>query len=226
MLNQYNTIKYSLLVFRISWRIRQMRIYSLITKCQIIDQYVENSLSLFLENQANVQQLSKLMREPILAWDESKDSLDIILEMNMDKILDHPVLIEILNLIYEGVFTVDSNYLELSQTFSSLFYMRAFEMKSIFAKLWHNVKNLGIFPGDKRQSGLHFHIWKNCIEERLLDETMISGLIWAFFFFNVSSYLGMSANFKAMNDKIFGEEFVYATHILLSSEPSRKMMFC
>lgn len=33
MLSQYNTVKYALLVFRVSWRIEKMKVYSLITKC-------------------------------------------------------------------------------------------------------------------------------------------------------------------------------------------------
>ena len=33
---------------------------------------------------------------------ERKDSLDIMLEMNMDKLLKHPVIVEVLNLVYEG----------------------------------------------------------------------------------------------------------------------------
>jgi len=33
MIHQYNTIKVALLVYRVSWRIEQKKIYSLITKC-------------------------------------------------------------------------------------------------------------------------------------------------------------------------------------------------
>ena len=33
MLSQYNTIKYAMLIYRISWKISQKKIYSLITKC-------------------------------------------------------------------------------------------------------------------------------------------------------------------------------------------------
>lgn len=37
MLSQYNTIKYALLIYRISWKIAQKRIYSLITKCSLLN---------------------------------------------------------------------------------------------------------------------------------------------------------------------------------------------
>ena len=40
ILSQYNTVKYSLLIFRISWKIEQKNIYSLITKCQLMNNYV------------------------------------------------------------------------------------------------------------------------------------------------------------------------------------------
>ena len=33
VLSQYNTIKYALLIYRVSWKIKQKNIYSLITKC-------------------------------------------------------------------------------------------------------------------------------------------------------------------------------------------------
>jgi len=44
ILSQYNTIKVALLIFKISWRIEQMNIYSLITKCQLINKYIQKSL--------------------------------------------------------------------------------------------------------------------------------------------------------------------------------------
>lgn len=62
---------------------------------------------------------------------ERKDSLDIMLEMNMDKLLKHPVIVEVLNLVYEGQYSVDSNALNLSQTFQSFFQMEASDLKSI-----------------------------------------------------------------------------------------------
>lgn len=71
------------------------------------------------------------MSEPIFHMTERKDSLDIMLEMNMDKLLKHPVIVEVLNLVYEGQYSVDSNALNLSQTFQSFFQMEASDLKSI-----------------------------------------------------------------------------------------------
>jgi len=57
------------------------------------------------------------MREPIFHLSERKDSLDIMLEMKMEKLLQHPVIIEVVNLAYEGKFSVESSALSLSSTF-------------------------------------------------------------------------------------------------------------
>jgi len=46
------------------------------------------------------------MSEPILNMSEKKDSLDIMYEMNMQELLKHPVVIEVLNLVYEGKYSV------------------------------------------------------------------------------------------------------------------------
>ena len=48
-LSQYNTVKLSLLVYRVSWRIQEKKIYSLTTKCQILNKYILGSLWKFLE---------------------------------------------------------------------------------------------------------------------------------------------------------------------------------
>jgi hypothetical protein len=51
MLSQYNTIKYALLIYRISWKIAQKRIYSLITKCSLLNAYLQKSLEGYLLRQ-------------------------------------------------------------------------------------------------------------------------------------------------------------------------------
>ena len=45
---------------------------------------------------------------------ERKDSLDIMLEMNMEKLLKNPVIVEVLNLVHEGKYSVDSSAVNLS----------------------------------------------------------------------------------------------------------------
>ena len=100
MLSQYNTVKYSLLIYRISWRIKQKKIYSLITKCQLLNNYIIKGISNYLNRQSHIAQLYRFMREPIINLTEKKDSLDIIYEMQMEELLKHPVVVELLNLVY------------------------------------------------------------------------------------------------------------------------------
>jgi len=54
MLSQYNTIKYSLLIYRVSWKIENRKIYSLITKCYLINSYIRASLVKYLQKQHHI----------------------------------------------------------------------------------------------------------------------------------------------------------------------------
>ena len=54
------------------------------------------------------------MSEPILHMTERKDSLDIMYEMNMQELLKHPVVVEVLNLVYEGKYSVSQSALSMS----------------------------------------------------------------------------------------------------------------
>jgi hypothetical protein len=54
MLTQFNTIKYSLLIYRISWKIAEKKIYSLITKCSLLNNYIHKSLENYLERQHHI----------------------------------------------------------------------------------------------------------------------------------------------------------------------------
>jgi len=49
MLSTFNTIKYALLIYRISWKIAKKKIYSLITKCSLLNAYIQKSLENYLE---------------------------------------------------------------------------------------------------------------------------------------------------------------------------------
>jgi hypothetical protein len=99
------------------------------------------------------------MREPIFHMTERKDSLDIMLEMNMESLLNNPVIVEVLNLVNEGKYSVDSSAMSLSQTFQSFFSMDAADLKSINDRLIANIISFGDSGGGK-QSSLQFHIWK------------------------------------------------------------------
>jgi len=54
MLSQFNTIKYSLLIYRISWKIAEKKIYSLITKCSLLNNYIHKSLENYLARQHHI----------------------------------------------------------------------------------------------------------------------------------------------------------------------------
>ena len=71
-------------------------------------------MSNYFEKQNNILVLFKFMIEPILHMSERKDSLDIMYEMNMQELLKHPVVIEVLNLVYEGKFSVSQSALSMS----------------------------------------------------------------------------------------------------------------
>jgi len=75
------------------------------------------------------------MSEPILHMTERKDSLDIMYEMNMQKLLQHPVVVEVLNLVYEGKYSVSSSSLSMSQTFQCTLEMETMSLKSINDRL-------------------------------------------------------------------------------------------
>ena len=66
IISSYNTIKVSLLIFKVTFRVEQLNIYSLITKCQLLNKYMEDSLTEYLQMQTNIGQLYKFMMEPIL----------------------------------------------------------------------------------------------------------------------------------------------------------------
>lgn len=103
------------------------------------------------------------MLEPVLDLKHQQDSLDIMLEMHMQQTLNHPVIIEVLNLVYEGQYSVDSSLIALSQTMFCFFSLKTFDQKSLTDRLILNIKTFGEFAGE-RQSSLQYNIWKYCIQ--------------------------------------------------------------
>ena len=123
VVSQFNTIKITLLIYRICWKIEERQIYSLITKCSALQSYLISSICKYFEHQSNILILYKLMSEPILHMTEKKDSLDIMYEMNIWELLQHPVVVEVLNLVYEGKYSISTQALSMSQTFFCLLEM-------------------------------------------------------------------------------------------------------
>mmetsp|Transcript_20868 Transcript_20868/g.32209 ORF Transcript_20868/g.32209 Transcript_20868/m.32209 type:complete len:167 (+) Transcript_20868:1327-1827(+) len=54
VLSQFNTIKYSLLIYRITWKIEEKKIYSLITKCFVLNKFLTDSLDKYLKKQHHI----------------------------------------------------------------------------------------------------------------------------------------------------------------------------
>ena len=132
-----------------------MNIYSLITKCQLINNLIERSLKSFLDQQTNIGQLHMFMLEPLLDLKQRQDCLDLMLTMRMERILNHPVIIEVLNLVYEGKYTVDTPPLHLSHTFACMQTQPVFEQKRVSDRLVQNIQSFGSsHVQEKRQSSL------------------------------------------------------------------------
>jgi len=74
----------------------------LITKCFVLNHFILESLDKYLRKQHHIAMLFKLIREPIFHMTEIKDSLDLMLEMSMNDLLNNPVIIEVMNLVNEG----------------------------------------------------------------------------------------------------------------------------
>ena len=147
---QFNVVKYALLIYRISWKIERKKIYSLITKSFVLNEYLNKSLENFFEKQQHIYLLHNLMTEPIFHMTEKKDCLDIMLEMKMERLLQNPVVVEVLNLVYEGKYSADANSMYLSQTFQSFFLMEIGDLKSINQRLMANIVTFGGIGGGKQ----------------------------------------------------------------------------
>lgn len=90
------------------------------------------------------------MREPILHMSERKDCLDVMYEMNMQDLLKHPVVVEVLNLVNEGRFSITSSPISMSQTFQTLLDMKTMNNKSVNERLITNIINFGDASNSKQ----------------------------------------------------------------------------
>lgn len=106
LISQYNTIKVSLLIYQICWKIEQKQIYSLITKCTLLQEYLVNSLCVYFDKNTNILTLKKFMQEPILSLKSELDCFDIMQMMNLQKLLEHPTVTEVVNFLNDGRFSV------------------------------------------------------------------------------------------------------------------------
>ena len=108
------------------------------------------------------------MTEPIFSLNECQDSLDIMLEMEMYDLLKHPIVIEVLNLVNDGKYSIDSSLLSMSQTLDCLNSTKICSHNSVFDRIIENITTFGT-KSNKKQISLQMHIWKNCIKQREMD---------------------------------------------------------
>jgi hypothetical protein len=54
------------------------------------------------------------MREPVLHPSERQDSMDLMLLMNMEKLIQHKIVEEVLNLVFDGKYSIDSSPFDIS----------------------------------------------------------------------------------------------------------------
>mmetsp|Transcript_31434 Transcript_31434/g.48054 ORF Transcript_31434/g.48054 Transcript_31434/m.48054 type:complete len:143 (-) Transcript_31434:2171-2599(-) len=140
---------------------------------------------------------------------ERKDSMDLMLEMDMFELINHPVIIEVINLIYEGQYSIDLGALDLSATFQCFFQMQTLDKKSITQKMMKNIQSFGLSEALGKQSSLQFHIWKQCIEQRMQDEmifTVMFGLTATVFALLINEQCN---SFVALMDGTYGVNFVF-----------------
>ena len=86
-----------------------------------------------------------------------------MLEMNMERLLQNPVIIEVLNLVYEGRYSADNNSMYLSQTFSSFFLMDVSDLKSINQRLLFNITTFGA-NGSGKQFNLQLMLQNDVVD--------------------------------------------------------------
>jgi hypothetical protein len=123
----------------------------------------------------NVLVLLKMCLEPILSITEHKDCLDIMNEMETQELLKHPVVVDVINLVYESKYAVNSSALGLSTTVDA-FSDSTFDMKSITGRLISNITSCNSESSGK-QSSILYHFWKRSIVQRQEDSMNLSLLV-------------------------------------------------
>ena len=83
----------------------------------------------------------------------------MMLIMNMDSLIQHKVVEEVLNLVYDGKYSIDSSSLYLSSLWYISDQVSTFSPKSVFRRMITHIDQMGNWRL-KKQSSIQFHIWK------------------------------------------------------------------
>lgn len=165
------------------------------------------------------------MQEPILHMSERKDSLDVMYEMNMQSLLQHPVVVEVLNLVYEGKYSVSSSSLSMSLTFQCMLEMDSMSLKSINERLIANIVNFGD-TGSAKQTALQYNIWKQSIQQREQDEMVFTTLIsFVLIFMGIMINLNLNSSYEDMK-QYFGDNFAKQYSLFINADIDTQQKFC
>jgi hypothetical protein len=165
------------------------------------------------------------MREPVLHPKEQKDSMDMMLHMGMDSLIQHKVVEEVLNLVYDGKYSIDASPLYLSSLYYISDQMDIFAPKSVFKRLLAHIDTMGSWR-QKKQSSVQFHIWKQCIRQREMDE-MIFLCIVSFTIIYYSTGIDDGLSGQYMYQKSIFDGHVYHDHsILTNADPKLLREYC
>ena len=164
------------------------------------------------------------MQEPLLSIEDNSNLMDILLQMDMEDTLNHPVIVEVLSVVQEGQYSVDTSIFNLSQTFQTFIQMPISEEKSITSRLIQNIK--AIEQDDMKQSSLHFNIWKYCLEQRLLDETWFTILVNAFKFVLILLLIYRRMVLQNEVKGILRGHFLLQTRYIIEATPNQLEKFC
>ena len=80
----------------------------------MLKEHLKMSLERYFSHQVHIHQLCELMSEPILSLGTPQDSLDLMLEIEMYDLLKHQIVVEVMNLVNEGRYSVGGSVLHLS----------------------------------------------------------------------------------------------------------------
>lgn len=78
--------------------------------------------------------------------------MDLLLSMNLNRVIQHKAVEEVLNLVYDGKYSIDSSVLYLSSLWTFASQMATFSQKSCWDKLVLNINKMGDWRLKKQSS--------------------------------------------------------------------------
>ena len=69
--------------------------------------------------------------------------MDLMLMMNMEKLIQHKVVEEVLNLVFDGKYSIDSSSFDISSLWVFINQMETFSTKSCWEKINIHVSSMG-----------------------------------------------------------------------------------